>query len=259
MHPRRLLIALGLVTVMMTAQRGWYYRDNPPPPSQWLPKPPDTEFAFTRMVYTSEAHLHDWCCGWNTDYPAADFHLIGGFNRLSRINAHQEPNLMPIMNPRLFQYPYIYSVEPGYLVFSDEEVLRLREYLMRGGTYMADDFHGIDEWSHWVGEISKVLPGRQIVDLPLTHPIFHNVFDIPDKMQVPGEQYVRSGHTWEKGGYTPMYRAILDDDGRPMVLISHNMDWGDAWEHADNPEYEEKYTSRAYRLEINYVVYMMSH
>jgi hypothetical protein len=258
MRPRRLLIALVVLSVMMAAQ----YRGRDPnvdPPPEWLPKNPDSEFAFTRMVYYTEARKYGWCCGWTTDYPAADFHLVQGFNRLSRINAHQEPTVMPIDNPRLFEYPLIYSVEPGFLVFSDEEVARLREYLLRGGTYQADDFHGEFEWTHFEHEIKKVLPDRQIVDLPLEHPIFHNVFDIPDKMQVPGEQYVHSGHTWEKGGFTPMYRAILDNDGRPMVVISHNQDWGDAWEHADNPEYEEKYTSRAYRLEINYVVYMMSH
>lgn len=258
MHPQRLLIALGLLSVMLAAQ--WRGRGvNNPPPDEWLPKNPDSEFSLSRMVYYSEARQYGWCCGWETDYPAADFHLIQGMTRLSRINMHQQPVTMPIMNPRLFQYPYIYSVEPGYLVLSDEEVLRLREYLMRGGTYLADDFHGDFEWSHFAHEMKKVFPNREVVDLPLEHAIFHNVFDIPDKMQVPGEQYVHSGRTWEKGGFTPGYRAILDDDGRPMVLISFNMDWGDAWEHADNPEYEEKYTSRAYRLEINYVVYMMSH
>ncbi len=256
-------IAVLLVGGCSLGAQRWYRGTNVsphvPPHSQWLPKNPDSEFAFTRMVYFSEGPNYNWYAGWTTDYPAADFHLIQGFNRLSRINVHQSPTVMPLDDPRMFQYPYIYSVEPGFLVWTDAEVLRLREYLLRGGTYMADDFHGELEWSHFEKQIKRVLPERPIVDLPLEHSIFHAVFDIPDKMQVPGEQYVRSGHTWEKGGFTPFYRAILDDDGRPMVLISYNMDWGDAWEHADNPEYEEKYTSRAYRLEINYIVYLMSH
>ncbi len=253
-----LLVAAGLA-VHLGAQRGWRRSDNPPPQPQWLPKNADSEFAFTRMVYHSEANQYGWCCGWNTDYPAADFHLIQGINRLSRINTHQEPNLMPISHPRFFQYPYIYSVEPGYLVFSDEEVLRLREFLMRGGTYMADDFHGEAEWNHFEQQIMRVLPGHQIIELPLEHAVFHTVFDIPDKMQVPGDTAVFNGVTYEKGGVTPHYRCIPDTDGRCMVLISFNMDWGDAWEDADHPDYPEKYTSRAYRLEINYVVYTMTH
>ncbi len=256
-------VLAGLCGLSLVAQRGWGRNTNVSPHvaphNQYLPKNPDSEFAFTRMVYFSEGPKYNWGAGWTTDYPAADYHLIQGFNRLSRVNTHQAPTVMPLDDPRMFQYPYIYSVEPGFLVWSDAEVLRLREYLLRGGTYMADDFHGELEWSHFEAQIKRVLPDRQIVDLPLEHSIFHTVFDIPDKMQVPGEQYVWSGHTWEKGGFTPFYRAILDDDGRPMVLISYNMDWGDAWEHADNPQYEEKYTSRAYRLEINYVVYIMSH
>jgi hypothetical protein len=267
---RRSLIRLAGIAVLLfligslDAQRGWgsSARTNQPPPQEWLPKNPDTEFAFSRMVFFSEGPKYNWYAGWTTDYPAADVHLIQGFNRLSRINAHQEPLVMPIDNPRLFQYPYIYSVEPGFLVWTDAEVARLREYLLRGGTYMADDYHGHWEWDHWVEQMKRVLPDRQIVELPIEHPIFHTVFDIPDKLQVPGAQYLRSGRMWEKDyetGHIPYYRAILDDDGRPMVLISHNMDWGDAWEWADVPEYEERFTTRAYRLEINYIVFTMTH
>jgi hypothetical protein len=266
---RRNLIRLAGVAVLLfligslTAQRwGGGGRTNAPAPDEWLPKNPDTEFAFNRMVFYSEGPRYNWYAGWTTDYPAADVHLIQGFNRLSRINAHQQPLVMPISNPRLFQYPYIYSVEPGFLVWNDDEVARLREYLLRGGTYMADDYHGGFEWEHWVEQIKRVLPDRQIVDLPIEHPIFHSVFDIPDKGPVPGAQYLRSGRLWEKDyetGHIPAYRAILDDDGRPMVLISHNMDWGDAWEWADVPEYDERYTTLAYRLEINYIVFTMTH
>ena len=112
---------------------------------------------------------------------------------------------------------------------------------------------------HFEHEIRKVFPDREIVELPMTHPIFQCFFNIPEKIQVPGAQYLRSGHTWEKGGVTPYHRAILDDDGRVMVMINHNMDLGDAWEWADVPEYEERYTTQAYRLGINYIVYSMTH
>src|SRR5712691_6424309 len=142
-------ILAGICALGLGAQR-WYRGTNvsphTPPHSQFLPKNPDSEFAFTRMVYFSEGPKYNWGAGWTTDYPAADYHLIQGFNRLSRINTHQSPTVMPLDDPRLLQYPYIYSVEAGFLVWSDEEVKRLREYLLRGGTYMADDFHAAFEW-----------------------------------------------------------------------------------------------------------------
>src|SRR5882724_6695959 len=129
----RYRVVLGVLLLMggLTAQR-WYRGTNQsgynPPHNQWLPKNPDSEFAFTRMVYFSEGPKFGWGAVWTTDYPAADFHLVQGFNRLSRLNAHQTPTVMPLDHPRVFKYPYIYSVEPGYLVWTDDEVKRLREY-----------------------------------------------------------------------------------------------------------------------------------
>src|ERR1039458_6495265 len=108
---RRNLIRLAGIAVLLfligslTAQRGWGRNTNAPPPPEWLPKNPDSEFAFSRMVFFSEGPRYNWYAGWTTDYPAADVHLIQGLDNKSRINAHQQPLVMPINNPRLFQYP----------------------------------------------------------------------------------------------------------------------------------------------------------
>ena len=104
----------------------------------------------------------------------------------------------------------------------------------------------------------KVFPDRPVVEIPGADPIFHTLYDLDERFQVPGAQYFRSGRTYEHGGVDPHWRAIYDDKGRIMVAICFNMDLGDAWEHADDPWYLEKWTSLAYRLAINYFVYDLS-
>ncbi|MDA8132713.1 MAG: DUF4159 domain-containing protein, partial [Elusimicrobia bacterium] len=118
-----------------------------------------------------------------------------------------------------------------------------REYLYRGGFFMCDDFHGTNEWEVFEYTMKKVLPGRPIVDIANDDPIFHTVFDLDDRYQVPGAQYLYSGRTYEKDGYQAKWRGIYDDRGRLMVAICHNVDLGDSWENADDPHYPEKFSA----------------
>ena len=120
--------------------------------------------------------------------------------------------------------------------FTDAEAKRLREYLLKGGFLMVDDFHGTEDWEHFMNGMRQVLPDRPVEDLQSGDEIFHTLYDIDDKMQIPGEQYVWTGRTYEKDGYQPKWRAIRDDKGRIIVAICHNMHLGDAWEWADDPE-----------------------
>jgi len=76
---------------------------------------------------------------------------------------------------------------------------------------------------------------------------------------VPGRQFIWSGRTSERDGYDAKWRAILDDRSRVQVLICHNLDLGDAWEWADDPQYPEKFRSLAYRIGIDAVAYSMTH
>jgi hypothetical protein len=105
----------------------------------------------------------------------------------------------------------------------------------------------------------RVFPDRQIVDLANTDDIFHVVYDLNDRYQVPGAQFLRSGRTYEQDGYAATWRGIYDDHGRLMVAICHNMDLGDSWEHADNPEYPQQYSALGIRIGVNYVTYAMTH
>jgi hypothetical protein len=222
--------------------------------------PPDQfEYVFTRLAH----NMTDLHAGrghaWDTDYPKADRQFLQGVLRLTAIQARHREQVLRPLDPKLFDFPFVYAVEAGYLHFSNEDAARMREYLLRGGFLVVDDFHGTREWDSFVQQISKVFPERQIQEVELSDPVFHCVYDIPEKIQVPGLQFLYSGHLYEQDGYTPHYRAIYDDDKRIMVMINFNVDLGDAWEWADFPQYPEFYTSYAYRLGVNYIVYAMTH
>jgi hypothetical protein len=107
--------------------------------------------------------------------------------------------------------------------------------------------------------MQKVFPDRPIVELPNDDAIFHTVYDLDDRYQVPGEQFVYTNRTYERDGYEARWRGIYDDKGRLMVAICHNMDLGDSWEWADDPRYDEKFSALSFRIASNYIVYSMTH
>jgi len=159
----------------------------------------------------------------------------------------------------VFNYPWLYAVEVGYWNLTDAQISKFREYLLRGGFFMCDDFHGTQEWNTFTAVMTKVFPNRPIVNIANDDQIFHVIFDLDDKFQVPGLQFVYSHHTYEKDGYDPHWRGIYDDNGRLMVAICHDMDLGDSWEHADNPQYPVEYTQLGMKIGVNYVTYAMTH
>jgi hypothetical protein len=145
------------------------------------------------------------------------------------------------------------------MAMSDSEVEGLRRYLQAGGFLMVDDFWGSQEWETFESEMRRVLPGCRIVDLPLDHPVFSAFYDIKELLQVPNVGNGMIGQTSERDGFTPFYRGIFDDKGRLVVMINANTDLGDAWEWAEVPEYPLKYSTFAYQMAVNLIVYGMSH
>jgi hypothetical protein len=230
------------------------------------------EFYFTRLQYSAGGPAARSFRAWYTDSPAADHKFMWGIRRMTNARVYEPPDLrdvqsVKIMDPDLFKYPYIYAVEPGQMELSAEEAARLREYLLRGGFWHCDDFWGLEQFDQLERQLRKIFPDRTIVDLPLTHEVFHTFFDIDRVLQVPnvrfGEEYTRSGgtsRTWEQASDTePRVMGISDDKGRLMVLITYNSDLGDAWEWMDDPEYPALFTGYAYRLGMNSIVYAMTH
>ena len=222
------------------------------------------EFQFARLMYRGNNYCYNqWgrrggAQAWSTDYPDAEHHFTRGVSRLTRV-ATAKPLLLTALQDDIFDYPWIYAVEVGYWYLTDREATRLREYLLRGGFLMVDDFHGTCEWAAFVASMERVFPERDIVDIPEHDEAFHIIYDLDHRIQIPSRMYSYTGQTWEKDGFTPHWRGIYDDDGRLMVAINFNMDIGDAWEHADWPDYPENMTALAYRFGINYLVYAMTH
>lgn len=215
------------------------------------------EFTFLRLIYSGSGWRGS---NWATDYPKADVQFLYGLQKLSDFGfIDPQHRALLITDPELFHYPFVYAVEVGYMHLSDEEAAQLREYLLRGGFLVVDDFHGSYEWANFYRQIKKVLPEYEPFDLPPSHPIFHCYYDINQLIQVPGIQYLYSGNTWEKDGYQARYMGIQDHTGRLLVMINHNVDLGDAWEWAEVEAYPREYTTLAFQLGINCIIYAMTH
>jgi len=197
---------------------------------------------------------------WYIDAPAADWNLSRRVKSATAIQVN-DPVVVRLEDPNLFSYPWIYMVEPGNLRLKDTEVPILREFLLRGGTLTFDDFHGPIEWANLEQELKRVFPDRKIIDLPPDHPIFHCFYQFDEYPQTPGLGSFLQGRTWEKGGYVAHLRAIQDDNGRAMVLINWNVDMGDGWEWSNSTDYPGyvKYSAQAYRMEINEIIYALTH
>jgi hypothetical protein len=219
------------------------------------------EFEFVRLAYTANRYGQgNWRRQmWRTDWPDAEHHFLKGISRLTRVAAAESGRILTPSDEKIYDYPWMYAVEVGYWHLNTQEAARLRDYLLRGGFLMVDDFHGGWEWSSFMVSMQRVFPDRPVVDIPEDDEAFHVIYDLDQKIQIPSLQIIYSGVTWEKGGITPHWRGIYDDDGRLMVAINFNMDLGDAWEHADWPEYPENMTALAYRFGINYLIYAMTH
>lgn len=217
------------------------------------------DFTFARLMYNGRTR--GYLKNWYTDYPTGDQNLVRILERVTGIDVAPEPRVVPVRHAELFKYPMIYSIEAGQMVFDDNDATVLREYLTRGGFWMIDDFWGTFEWADFERQMKRVLPDRPIVDVPMSHPIFHVFHQIDAPMQVPniGYAYNPGSPTWELDGYTPCVRGIFDESGRLLVFINHNTDLMDASEWADDPLYPQKFAAYSYRIFSNAVVYALSH
>ncbi len=217
------------------------------------------EFYFTRAAYGSRFDNRRYG-SWMTDYPKADRQFLVGLRRLTNIDAYHAEHPIRLNDPDIRRYPFLYAVEVGHMAMSDAEVAGLRDYLLAGGFLFVDDFWGTWEWSNFEHQIRRVLPEYEIVELSVEHPLFRAFYAIDELLQVPNVQLgALGGRTWEKDGYVPHYRGIFDEQGRLMVLISWNTDLGDAWEWAEQPQYPLRFSTFAYELGVNAIIYGMSH
>ncbi len=238
---KSLAAILLLVAVALTPQRASYAN----------------EFVFARLVY-SQSLVDDWP-RWRADWPEAETHFNAGLTRLTRLDVAPEGVLLRMNDDEVFDYPWLYVVEVGSMALAAEEAAMMREYLLRGGFMMVDDFHDRYQWQQFEAVMKQVFPNRHIEDLSDHHEAFHVLYDLSTREQIPGIRALMNNRTHEKGGFVPRWRGVVDERGRVMVAINFNQDIGDAWEHADDVRYPATLTAQAYRLGVNYVLYSLTH
>jgi hypothetical protein len=269
MIPGRVWVPLLTLAVIASAQL--VYRGNPN--NRWakyehemqdpVDDPPDalekTEFAFARLRFRSprDGYFRRFL-RWGTDSNKSERLFMMALRRLTRVHTRSIEEIVDVDSDELFNWPFLYAVGVGDWTLSDSQAARLREFFLRGGFLMVDDFHNEREWATFMAGMQKIFPEASATEIPDEHPIFQVAYNTTRPYHVPGYQIVY-GQEWERGGIGGHYRAMMDNRDRVQVAICFNMDLGDAWEWADAPEYPEKYSALALRLGVNYVLYDLTH
>ncbi len=270
-RPAVLAVGVLLVASIGAAQfrRGGFGRFGP---SVDFAKPDDFDgsFQFCRIVFRNAPDGDG--AGWEVDWPRADENLSTRLSELTTTSVGKDADgetkhlLVRLTDPELYHCPFIMMTEPGGAYFDDQEAAHLRDYVLKGGFLWADDFWGEYAWKFWSAQIAKALPPDKypIVDVPLDDPLFHMVLDVPRVPQIPGIRYwmYSEGGTSERGADSavPHVRAIRDERGRILVLMTHNTDFGDAFEEeATNHQYFLDFSIEGYAFGVDALVYAMTH
>jgi hypothetical protein len=243
-----------------------------------IPLPPDyqqkADWVFARLMYPPHPYgrfsrpfgfggMRDWREGgtsWTQDYPRADRHFAQALRRLTRMDVRSVEQPVNLDDgDDVFNWPWLAAGEMGDWKLTEAQAQKLRDYLLRGGFLMLDDFWGTQEWNRFQESMDAVFPDRPIVEIGDKDSIFHVVYDLSDRYQVPGQWALARGTTYRNDGSVAHWRGIYDDRGRLMVAISFNSDIGDSWEWADDPGYPEKYSALGIRLGVNDAIYSLTH
>ncbi len=277
-HPwRRFAVGIVLAASLYAFQRPFrVYRSLEPYDDVIIPSDYEEkcEWVQARLMYPQHPNARfarpwrfgsafDWREGgtsWSQDYPRADRHFAEAVRRLTRVHARSVEQPVNLDDgDDVYNWPWLVAGEMGDWKLTDAQAKKLRDYLLRGGFLMLDDFWGTEEWDRFEESMQLVFPDRPILDVGDADSIFHTVYDLDDRYQVPGQWALRRGRMYRNDGATPFWRGIADDKGRLMVAISFNSDIGDSWEWADDPAYPEKYSALGIRIGVNYVVYSLTH
>ena len=195
------------------------------------------------------------------DYPRADRHFAQAVRRLTRVHIRSVEQPVNLEEGDAYDWPWLYAVQVGEWGLTDQQGQALREYCLRGGFFMADDLHGDAEWYEFESRMKKAFPEYPIRDIADDDPIFHTVYDLNERYQVPGQAHLGPGYKSNNGSSArgAHWRAIFDEKGRIMVAISYNSDLGDAWEYADDSWYPSRFADLAIRVGVDYILYSMTH
>lgn len=265
------LIFAGAAITVVLAQRA--FRQYPSVEyGESIPLPPDwnlpAEWTFARLMFPPgpldgyrgrfDGPWQEGLSLWTQDYPRADRALANAVRRLTRVQARSVEQPVSLDDgDEIYNWPWLYAVQVGEWGLTEKEAKKLRDYLLRGGFFMADDCHGSEEQAYFEKTMKMVFPDRKLVDIPDSDPIFHTFFDLDHRFQIPGMEHLATGH--KKDGYVAHWKGIYDDKGRIMVAFSLNSDIGDSWEFLDDRRYPAKFTVLGTEIGVNYVIYAMTH
>jgi hypothetical protein len=210
--------------------------------------------------------------GWWTDYPGADNNFSVRLSELTFVRVKMKADGQPdnvvirLTDPLLNHCPILFMEDVGTMRLSDDEVERLRSYLLKGGFLYVDDFWGTLAWEQWASEMSRVLPPDRypIIDIPRDHAIMHTLYDVKEVPQVSSINFWSrtGGNTSERGSDSPHsnFRGIQDERGRLMVVMTHNTDIADTWEReGESQEYFDRFSPDGYAVGVNIILYAFTH
>lgn len=262
---------LALAAATGFAQRIWYGGYGYTPPRFPTKHSFQGSFNFCRAMFESNRREKR---GWSTDYPGADLNFSTRLQELTKApvtlysdaEEGEQPDavVVRLTDDALFKCPYILMEDAGTAYFSPQDAARLREYLLKGGFAFVSDYWGERAREQFDEQIGLALPPSQfpIVDLPLTHPIWHTLFELKTIPQMPSIQsWRRTGGNTDRGvSDPPSARGIADSRGRLMVVMMHNTDIPDGWEReGEDPEYFYRFSPDSYAVGIDIVLYAMTH
>jgi hypothetical protein len=212
----------------------------------------DGRLTFSRLRYPGYGGLTNEGPGWMHDYPTAERHLTKILSEISYINPRQDSsNVLDFGDSTIMQSPILYFSEPGYWEPEEKDVKNIRDFLLKGGFMIIDDFR-VRHFDNLEFQMKRVLPKAVWIPVPPGHAVWDSFFRIDEAdLQVPGIY-----------GPPVQYLGIFEDNDptkRLMVIANYNNDVGDAWQWSDQGFLPIDLTNEAYQLGVNYVMYAMTH
>jgi hypothetical protein len=255
---RLMIVALLIVGVTATAvaQRGQRGRAPRGGDYKAYNVPYDGRFTFVRLRFTPAAGRRGFGRGggqwWDHDYPRAERNFAKILSEVSHVQPYMGgSNILSLDDPELYQYPVAYMSEPGHWALTESEAQGLRDYLLKGGFVIFDDFAGYD-WYNFAEQMGRVLPEARLLPMEESHPIFDAFFRIENL----------DGFVHPNYNVTPEFFGIFEDNDpnkRLMAIVNYNNDIGDYWEWSDAGFLPIDLSNEAYKLGVNYIVYAMTH
>lgn len=280
MVPRRntaLLVAAGLLLVAAAAWAQREFRvlrgfeahaDYTELPADWNR---EAGFVVARLMYPPGwgggfgfgrgGNWRDGGTTWAVDYPKGDRYFASILRRLTTIDVRSVEQPVNLEDgDDVFNWPFLIVGLAGSWNLDDAMVVKLRDYLERGGFLFCDSFFGSQQWEGFVEGMRRIFPDREIEDLPEDHPLFHTVYDLTRRQQVPNmNNLLGGGPGYLSDGAVPRWKGVLDDNGRVMVAIAFNNDISDSFQWADDPDYPAEAATMGLRLGVNFAVYALTH